>query len=628
MKRVILVGTALIGIKMLNAQTIGNFISLNPSTQTENFQFPTGSHTFHKIIEHNDIINVGGNMMDNLDFTGFVPISQSSRNGYLGINHELNPTGGMTVLDIHYDSTSKNWIKTNSVAIDFASTVENTRNNCSGAVTPWNTLITCEENASTSSINSLGYKQYGYCVEVNPSSKIVANYTGGLANGDKVWRAGVGNHENACFHTNMRTMYTGLDQTSGVLYKYVMDNAEDLSNGKLYALKMTSVSNGFWKLIPNTTINECNNSYNNAIAFGCTTYNGIEDVETKNNDVYFAVKGVGSVFRFTDTDPLCISDSTVTNFDVFVGNQNITYGPSVTSYNINGNTATWGFGNDNLAFDSEDNLWVLQDGGNNAIWVVGKNHNNDNIAQHDVRIFGYPPLGSEPTGITFTPDFNFLFISFQHPNSTNSATQEDANGNMQRFDKDVALVLARGEHLGNIILPLEIIYFNINRNSNSIHIDLKTTNEHNVSQLIIQKTEAKNINWKDIINCSPTYQVTNSYHFNDEEMKNGTFLYRVKVINNDNSVHYSSTKSMHINSPIQINPNPAKYELNIVCDNFNEFCKYKIFTNNNQLIQEKEIKNHSNQFRINIESLTKGVYQIVFYDEQETVINSEKFIKE
>lgn len=45
-----------------------------------------------------------------------------------------------------------------------------------------------------------------------------------------------------------------------------------------------------------------------------------------------------------------------------------------TSYDIeheNGTTsANWGYGNDNLAFDGDGNLWVFQDGGNNYIWLV------------------------------------------------------------------------------------------------------------------------------------------------------------------------------------------------------------------------------------------------------------------
>jgi hypothetical protein len=120
------------------------------------------------------------------------------------------------------------------------------------------------------------------------------------------------------------------------------------------------------------------------------------------------------------------------------------------SYNIThagGTVLTpWGTGNDNLAFDEQGNLWVLQDGGNNYIWVVMSNHTQ---AAPNVKLFGIAPAGSEPTGITFSPDYKFLFMSFQHPNAGNNADfQTDAAGNSIGFDKDIAIVISLTENLG------------------------------------------------------------------------------------------------------------------------------------------------------------------------------------
>ena len=82
------------------------------------------------------------------------------------------------------------------------------------------------------------------------------------------------------------------------------------------------------------------------------------------------------------------------------------------SYDINdGSSVTsvpWGNGNDNLAFDNDGNLWVMQDGGDFYIWVVKNGHTQ---ASPDVEIFGITPAGAEPTGITFTPDNKYLFMS-------------------------------------------------------------------------------------------------------------------------------------------------------------------------------------------------------------------------
>jgi len=65
-----------------------------------------------------------------------------------------------------------------------------------------------------------------------------------------------------------------------------------------------------------------------------------------------------------------------------------------------------------------------------------------------VEIFASTPRGAEPTGITFSPDKRFLFMSLQHPDSTNTL-QLDASGNLISINKESLLVIARKEFLGN-----------------------------------------------------------------------------------------------------------------------------------------------------------------------------------
>jgi hypothetical protein len=127
--------------------------------------------------------------------------------------------------------------------------------------------------------------------------------------------------------------------------------------------------------------------------------------------------------------------------ETFVGN---------TSYPItheNGTTnLNWGYGNDNLAFDLDGNLWVLQDGDNHYIWVVKNGHSQ---ANPNVELFGIVPAGAEPTGITFSPDNRFLFMSIQHPSGSNRVTtQTDAAGIEIGFEKSTTIVIALKENLG------------------------------------------------------------------------------------------------------------------------------------------------------------------------------------
>src|SRR5699024_8577097 len=90
------------------------------------------------------------------------------------------------------------------------------------------------------------------------------------------------------------------------------------------------------------------------------------------------------------------------------------------------------------------NLWVLQDGGNNYIWVVKNGHTQ---ANPKVKLFASMPAGSEPTGLTFSPDYRFGFFSIQHPDDTNAA-QQDATGNDVTIDASATVVFSLKDNIG------------------------------------------------------------------------------------------------------------------------------------------------------------------------------------
>lgn len=428
------------------SQQIGDFTSIAPGPQTSDFIIPP-SHRFQKIIEHGDALTEGGALMNKNDFTGYVPIGGSSENGYLSINSERAP-GGVAILDINYDNSTRLWQTTKSQSVDFSG-VFATAANCSGAVTPWNTIISCEEYRSADlqndprfpfegsrDFNNDGYDDFGWAIEIDPVTKTVINQPGGLDGPDKLWAMGNFKHENAAIHNNERTVYQGADANVGYLYKFVANAAQNLSSGDLYVYKGSKNGSGNWIQLNNTTQEEQNSTVEQSAVVGATTFNGIEDVEIGPNGlIYFAVKGEDRVYRFQDSDP--ISGTTVTQMETYVGNTTYTITHENGTSNVN-----WGNGNDNMAFDNAGNLWVLQDAGDyqNYIWVVENGHTQNSPK---VKIFARTPFRSEPTGITFSPDNRFLFMSIQHPDrGNNSTTQLDAAGNEITFNKAISLVIS------------------------------------------------------------------------------------------------------------------------------------------------------------------------------------------
>ncbi|HIA07325.1 MAG TPA: DUF839 domain-containing protein [Flavobacteriales bacterium] len=423
------------------AQHISEFTSLTPGAQNTDFYIPN-THTFQYLIKFGDSLTEGGTLPDRNDFAGYVPINGRSDSAYLFINAE-NPVGGATVLDIELNHSIRRWEILKSDTVDF-SPVGGTTENCSGTVTPWNTVITCEEERSID-INGDGYYDFGWCIEIDPATRQIIDHPGGLNGADKLWAIGEFRHENVAIHKNQRTLYEGVDGSNGYLFKFVADAAQQLGSGSLYVYKGSTNGNGNWLLLNNSTQAEQNTTIDQSVALNATLIGAIEDVEISPRDslVYLAVKSTGRVYRFRDGDPLL--GDTVTQFETFVGGMN---------YDIFDGTDTvsepWGTGNDNLAFDDRGNLWCLQDGSNNYIWVIDTGHTQQDPK---VRIFGRTPLGCEPTGITFTPDFRYLFMSIQHPSSTNSVTsQPDAFDTLVAFDKSVSIVISLNQFLNNPVV--------------------------------------------------------------------------------------------------------------------------------------------------------------------------------
>jgi secreted PhoX family phosphatase len=440
-----------LGCRDANDKHISCFTSLIPTQQLDTVTIPR-THGFQFVVSSGDAyIGATGNVSTNFDFTGFVPLSNSSRQGYLSINYET-AAGGVGISNIRFNNEDGLWKVDSIKPVDFTSVIK-TQSNCSGTVTPWGTVITSEESMGTIDANADGYLDIGWNVEVNPVTKTVVR-------NQKLWAMGRMSHENVVVHSDRKTVYQGEDDGFGCVYKFVADVAENLSSGKLYVLKLTSVTTdtlvkvyknftaegepvgtlATWVEVPNTTVAERNNVKTKAIELGGTLFNGVEDVEIGSIDgkIYFAVKSnpFNRVYRFKD------NGTTITEFETFVGGSTTGYRMNVAGKELD---EDWGVGNDNLTFDDRGNLWVLQDGSRNHIWVVRPNHTQ---ANPKVEVFMVTPSGSEPTGMTFTPDYRYMFMSIQEPNGTNLTAQRDLAGKSDRFNRSQALVLARKEYLG------------------------------------------------------------------------------------------------------------------------------------------------------------------------------------
>lgn len=336
-----------------------------------------------------------------------------------------------------------------SAAINWVTEVIGSVGNCSGGVTPWGTVLSCEENVDAYGLAAepggygLGWTDYeslhqGWVVEVDPYD---ASFT-------PLKRTAMGRfrHENVAIRLSgdgRVVAYMGDDKRDSCVYKFVSDrahipgdrdnNLRILDSGRLYAADFAT---GRWLLLDygaERLLREAQGSDGAplfsdqadvlldaraaALAIGATPVDRPEDIEIHphTGHAYIALTNNflhgnfhGQIVRLREEENA--PEATVFEWDFFaVG------GPQS------------GFSSpDNLIFDPYGNLWMVTDitssrvgqpqsiygfQGNNSMFFFATEGPDAGKAVH----FASGPVECELTGPYWTPDGKTLFLSVQHP---------------------------------------------------------------------------------------------------------------------------------------------------------------------------------------------------------------------
>lgn len=161
------------------------------------------------------------------------------------------------------------------------------------------------------------------------------------------------------------------------------------------------------------------------------------------------------------------------------------------------------------------------------------------------------------------------------------------------------------------ILPITLIDFSVKKNAQSVTINWRTANENNSKEFIVQRSIDNGANWETIktLAAAGNSQKTLVYNCVDYSPAKGLNLYRLKSVDVDNRFSLSANKPAFFAESAQVSiwPNPATTTVSIqfaASDVANK--KVLLYDINGKQVQN--INTLSNQLKLNLSGLTKGVY--------------------
>jgi hypothetical protein len=156
-------------------------------------------------------------------------------------------------------------------------------------------------------------------------------------------------------------------------------------------------------------------------------------------------------------------------------------------------------------------------------------------------------------------------------------------------------------------LAVRLIYFKITAGESDIQLQWRVANPAEIEEFIVEKIIGGE--WHPIY----TFKADGAnqyYHYTDEHPNTATNLYRIRMIEKNNSLSYSPIRKLNWSQKIDrfaLYPNPASHQV-VVTGDFSALTTVKLFDASGKLKWDRKIVNSSYTVSFDLSSLPTGVY--------------------
>jgi hypothetical protein len=180
-------------------------------------------------------------------------------------------------------------------------------------------------------------------------------------------------------------------------------------------------------------------------------------------------------------------------------------------------------------------------------------------------------------------------------------------------------------------LPIELIYFDAEKEDKSVYLTWTTVSEINNDLFIVERSENGYNNWEEVLrrNGAGNSSSTLNYSGYDYSPIKGDSYYRLKQVDYNGNYEYSSIRYIYFNedynnSEIKIYPNPAKDIINIFYKDVTSNSSITLYDNIGKQLIQSQIT--SKQMSLDVSALANGVYTVQIRNENQTTSTTKLII--